>query len=109
MITLINNATTIGQGEGTTIGWGKDEANTTHTFQITCNGSPSRVKVQIQGTIDGTNYACILEHEMTAEELANDTAIFHLINKPVPKIRASITELSGGVSPTVSVYYYKGE
>lgn len=109
MITLIKDATVAGQGESITIGWGKDESNTSHTFQISTLGSPTSVTIQIDGTVDGENYACILKHKMSIEELSNDTAIFHLINKPVPKIRASITELSGGVSPTVSVYYYKGE
>lgn len=109
MIKLIEDATTIGTGQNYTVGWGKEEANTAHTFQISTNGSPTNVLVKIEGSVDGSNFSCIVQHQMTSDELANDNAIFHLINKPVPVIRANIAQLDGGVSPQVSVYYYKGE
>lgn len=109
MITLIKDATIPGVSEPFTVGWGKDESNTAHTFQASFIGSPTSLKVEIEGSIDGSNFACIVAHELSLDELAKGNAIFHLINKPVPVIRARISALEGGVSPAVSVYYYKGE
>jgi len=108
MITLVKDAASVGVGEGISIVSGADTGHTEHTFQITTNGSPSIVDIHIEGTIDGENYNTILEHILATEELEEGTALIHLINKTVPKIRVRIERLEGGVSPQVSVYYFKG-
>jgi len=109
MIILIKDATAIGESEKYTVGWGKEEANATHSFQVSTNGSPTELTIEIDGTINGEDFTCIAKHVLTQSELLNNTAIFHVVNKPVPVIKAKITALSGGLSPEISVYYYKGK
>ncbi len=109
MITLINDAETTGVSENTTIVIGSDEGNHIHSFQIVMNGSPSALIVDIEATITGTDFTCIARHVLSGEELDAGTALFHVTSKPVPVIRANITKLEGGVSPQVSVYYFKGK
>ena len=108
MITLIQNIPIVGQSEAISIVSGSNTGQDIHSFQISTLGSPTAVTISILGTIDGLNYNCLLQHTLTAEELTNGSALIHLINKPVPLIKARIDVLSGGVSPTVSVYYFKG-
>jgi len=108
MITLVKDAASTGTSESTVIISGADTGQTEHSFQIVTNGSPSAVTIQIEGTIEGTNYQCLLQHILTVAELTEGTALIHLINKTIPKIRVKITKLEGGVSPEVSVYYFKG-
>jgi len=108
MITLIQDATAIGESEPTSIISGSDTGQDIHSFQVATLGSPTAVTISILGTIDGTNYSCLLQHELSADEITDGLAMFHLINKPVPRIKASVDVLTGGVSPEVSVYYFKG-
>jgi len=108
MIDLIKDATTIGESESISIVSGSNTGQDIHSFQVSTLGSPTAVTVSILGTIDGSNYSCLLQHALSADEIAAGSALFHLINKPVPSIKASIDVLTGGVSPTVSVYYFKG-
>jgi hypothetical protein len=109
MITLIKDATTIGQSENITVVKAQDEGNPIHSFQVSLNGSPTAVTVRIEASIDDTDFSCIAEHTLSAAELANNSALFHIANKPVPVLRANITKLDGGVSPQVSIYYFKGK
>lgn len=109
MITLIKDATTTGQSENITVVKGQDEGNNIHSFQVSLNGSPSAVTVRIEASIDDVDFNCIAEHTLSAVELTNNSALFHIINKPIPVLRANITKLDGGVSPEVSVYYFKGK
>jgi len=109
MITLIENATTLGVGENTTIVIGSDEGNDVHSFQLVSNGSPSAVTIKIEASINGTDFGCIVEHELSETEIVAGSSLFHVTSKPVPVIRANITNLLGGVSPQVSVYYFKGK
>ena len=108
MLTLIKDAISTGEGSEVAIIPGSDTGQTSHSFQIVTNGSPTALTVSILGTIDGVNYSCVLEHEFTAAEITEGSALVHLINKAVAQVKVSIDVLTGGVSPTVSVYYLKG-
>jgi len=108
MITLIKDATTIGSSESITIISGQEEAHSWHSVQIDFTGSPTTLIVRLDGSITGDSFQALAEHVVTVKELAAGTAIFHVVNKSLPVIRATIDELEGGVSPTVSVYYLKG-
>jgi hypothetical protein len=108
MITLIKDATTTGTSQGVSVVSGSDTGHDIHSFQAVFTGSPTALTLSILGTIDSVNYNCLLSHTMTSEEITDGTALFHLINKTVPKIKVSIDTLTGGVSPQVSVYYFKG-
>lgn len=108
MITLIKDATTIGTSEPFVVIVDKDEVNAWASVQVEFTGSPTALTVTIECSVTGNSYQCLATHELTAEELAAGTAIFHVINKAAPIIRAVIDVLTGGVSPEVSVYYNKG-
>lgn len=108
MITLIENATTTGIGEAVSVISGKDTGHDIHSIQASFTGSPSDLVISILGTIDGANYFCLAKHKLKSLELTTGNVIFHIKNKPVPKIKASIDILTGGVSPQVSIYYFKG-
>ena len=108
MITLVKDADSIGASEATTIIYGNDTGQTEHSFQIVTSGSPTAVTIEIEGSIDGDNFQCVLEHTLIAGELVAGHAMIHLINKTLPRVRVNITKLEGGVLPTVTVYYFKG-
>lgn len=108
MITIIKDATSIGESQGLTIVDGKDTGQDIHSFQISTTGSPTAVTISVLASIDGTDYNCIAKHVMSEKEITNGTALFHIVNKPIPKLKVSIDKLDGGLSPAVSVYYFKG-
>jgi len=108
MITLVNNATSTGISEAQTVSKDNDAAHSDHTFQVVHTGSPTAITINIEASIDGNNYTCIASHVVTISELSNGTALFHANNKPIGKLRVNIFRLDGGTSPTVSVYYLKG-
>lgn len=108
MITLIENATVVGESAGISIVPGAETGQVEHSFQIEFTGSPAALTFSIKGTISGVSYTQLFQHELTATELAAGTAIVHLVNKSLPKIKCSIDVLTGGTSPQVSVYYFKG-
>lgn len=58
--------------------------------------------VTLQGTLDGTNYFTLATWDVTAP-LASGAIVF-AVDKPVRKIRANCTTLSGGTAPTVTAY-----
>jgi len=69
------------------------------TVQIVTTGSPTGLVVDLEGSIDGENYVQIATHN--AITLGN---MFHVADKGVTYVRPNVTTLSGGTSPTVTVY-----
>jgi hypothetical protein len=108
MIKLIENATTIGISDKQTVTDSLEKGHAIHSIQMNFDGSPSELVVEIDGSLDGVNFQCLTEHIATADELAAGTSLFHIVSKPVPVVRANIKTLTGGVSPKVSVIYFKG-
>ncbi len=108
MITLIKDATTIGLSEPFVVIQDKDEVNAVASVQVDFIGSPTALTLCIEGSVTGNAFTTIANHEVTAAELVDGIALFHIINKATPIIRANILTLTGGVSPEVSVYYNKG-
>ena len=108
MITLIKDATTTGQSEPFVVIQDKDEVNAVASIQVEFTGSPNALTVSIEGSITGNSFREIATHVLTATELTAGVALFHIINKATPQIRANILTLEGGISPEVSVYYNKG-
>ena len=108
MITLIKDATTTGTSEAQTIIKDQDEGHAWHSVQVEFTGSPTALVVAIDGSITSNSFQELAEHTVSASELTAGTAIFHILNKSLPVIRANIVTLTGGVSPTVSIYYLKG-
>ncbi len=66
------------------------------TVQTITTGSPTTAAIAIDGSIDnGTSWGELATDGTTAG------AMFHFVDKLVTHIRASVTTLSGGASPTV--------
>jgi len=77
----------------------------THTVQLLITGAPSAVTVDLDGSLDGENWASLDEHVMSAEELTAGIAIFHVVNKTIRYVRIALTLLTSGGSATVTALY----
>ena len=66
------------------------------TWDVVLTGSPTSVTVDLEGTIDGTTWAVYDNYTGSADTQR------HVANKPGLRLRANLTALSGGSSPTVS-------
>lgn len=76
-----------------------------HTVQMTTTGAPTAVTVDLEGSLDGTTFEQLATHDFTGAEITAQSAMFHVVDKPVRYIRTNITTLTGGTSPTVTVLY----
>lgn len=97
-ITLLSAATATGTGDGVEV-----PNRSKHSVQVTITGGPTTVVVAFEGSLDGSTWAAYATHTMSAAELAASAAIFSVVNKPAGWVRANVTTLSGGTSPTVTV------
>lgn len=80
----------------------------THTIQIDITGAPSAVVVDLEGSLDENSWFQLAQHTMTAGELTDTAAMFHVTNKPVEFVRANLTTLTAGTAPTVTVLHFWG-
>lgn len=101
-ITLLSGATATGAG---TAQWVKDTTVNNWTCDVDITGTPTAVTVRIEGNTGGTVYdpTGMATHVLTAMQLAASKATFGIVYSPVHNIRANVTVLTGGSSPTVSV------
>jgi len=73
-----------------------------HTVQILLTGSPTGCAVQLEGSLDNTNW-----ENLSGTQDCTSVTMFHVVNRTVPHVRGNLTTLSGGSSPTVQ-FLYKG-
>lgn len=73
-----------------------------HTIQMNITGAPTAVTVDLEGSLDGVKWHQLATHPFSAAELTAESAMFHVTNKPISRIRANLTTLTGGTSPTVT-------
>ena len=76
-----------------------------HTIQCTCTGAPTHVTVALEGSLDDATWYTLAEHDWVNEEIAAQTAMFHVTAKVVRYVRLNLSTLSGGTSPTVTALY----
>ena len=76
-----------------------------HTVQITTTGGPSAVTVDLEGSLDGINWALVLTSPLSAAELVAGVAITFIADKTVRYVRLNLPTLTGGSSPTVTALY----
>lgn len=68
------------------------------TMAVTVTGAPASCAVQLQGSLDNTNW-----YNMgSATSNTSGTAVVNATNMPAQYVRANLTTLSGGTSPTVT-------
>jgi hypothetical protein len=77
-----------------------------HTVQVTTTGSPSSCSIQLEGTLDDI-YAVSSPQwaNLSGSQTCTSNVTFHVADRPVRAVRANLTALSGGSSPTVSAKY----
>jgi len=103
-VKLLNAVTTTGASPR----W-KASGSITHTVQIDITGSPTAVTVDLEGSLNDVTYFTLASHSMTSSELSGSAAMFHVETKRVEYIKANVTTLTGGSSPTVTVRYFGDE
>lgn len=97
---VLEAATGTGLGDSVTY----RKAPLTWTIQIKHTGSPTSVILDIEGSINGVDYVQIVQHTVAASD-----DMFHISGKSITSIRPNVTTLSGGTSPTVSVWLSASE
>ena len=76
-----------------------------YTVQINITGSPTTVTVKIYGSLDKSKWVDFHNHTMTAGELSAGVSIAIPQTEPIVNyIKAELVTLTGGTSPTVTVY-----
>lgn len=76
-----------------------------HSLQVVITGAPTAVTVALLGSLDGVTFSLIGTHAMSAGELTATDALYFEIDKPVLHVKASLTVLTAGTAPTVTVVY----
>lgn len=71
-------------------------------LQVTHTGSPAQVVVTLEGSLNGEDWFKLAEWDSTVP--LSSGAIVWVESKAVTDIRANLTTLAGGTSPTVSVW-----
>nr|BDD46000.1 hypothetical protein 10 [Gammaproteobacteria bacterium] len=97
-ITLLNAASSTGTGVHCSLG----EPRANHTVAVTITGAPSAVTIDLEGSLDGVNWVQLQTHTFDAGELSDEKGMFHSVNTLVNHVRANLTTLTGGTSPTVT-------
>lgn len=100
-VKLANAATAIGVSSS----WAVRMKPRNHSVQIVITGAPTAVTVDLEGSLDGSSWASLASHVLSAGELTAALALFHVVDKPVRFVRANLLTLTGGTAPTVTVLY----
>lgn len=80
----------------------------THSVQVNytnSGGSVTALVVDLEGSVDNVTFSQLASHTFSAGELTAETAIFHVVNKLAPYVRANITTLTETGTTAVTVLY----
>lgn len=95
--TLLNAATTTGTSAYILDIWPTRGGFPLHyTWATTITGTPSGVTLNLEGSIDGTNWYQIDQSISTSGEMRS------VVNRAVRWVRLNLLSLTGGTSPTVT-------
>lgn len=72
----------------------------THTFQVVVTGSPASCTIDLEGSLDNSNW-----FSLSGNQTCTSNVMFHVTDRPVVFVRGNLSALSGGSSPTVTVDY----
>lgn len=76
-----------------------------HTLQVAVTGSPASCSVQLEGTLDDPSSATVTWANLSGAQTCTSSVMFHVAERPVRAVRATVTALSGGSSPAVTITY----
>lgn len=100
-VKLLNAAT----ATGASATWPVRMKPRNHTIHFSITGAPTAVTVDLEGSLDDSNWVSLASYVMSAAELTATTAMFHVVDKPVRYVRTNLILLTGGSSPTVTTLY----
>lgn len=87
-------------GAGTVLPFVSGQART--GMQVSYTSNPTAVAVDIEGTIDGTNWVVLASYNGGSGGTDANGAIVVTANLPVLKVRANLKTLTGGTAPAVT-------
>ena len=73
-----------------------------HSVQVIVTGSPSACSLQLEGSLDSTNW-----FNLSGGQTCTSDILFSVVNKPVAFIRANLTTFTGGTNATVTYFGVK--
>ena len=78
-----------------------------HTVQVIMGGAvvATAVTVDLEGSIDGTNFYQLARHIFTAGEITAEAAMFSVVDFPVAWVRLNLITLTGGTTPNTTTLY----
>jgi hypothetical protein len=77
-------------------------SNDKHTVSAVVTGSPSGCSIQLEGSLDATNWANLSGAQ---DCTASNPYVFHVAERVIIYVRVNLTTLSGGTAPTVTASY----
>jgi hypothetical protein len=86
---LLDAATTT--GAGTAYRLHNVSSNYTCQVIVTTDGTLSAITVDLETSLDGTNWAAVASHTFSAAEITAKHAIFHVVDKPIHQVRVICT------------------
>ncbi len=73
------------------------------TFYTSVTGAPTAVSVEIQGSIDSTNFFTLACHDFSVSDITAGKSMFHVVSKPCMQMKVKVSKLIGGTTPTVTM------
>ena len=70
--------------------------------QTILTGDPTAVTVDVEGSLDGSNWGLVESHDFSAGELTALSQLFYVVDKPMPFIRINISTATFTTSGTVT-------
>lgn len=105
--TLFTNSTsTVTETEDGTLKRGESVYQTVFCNYTNVGGSTTALTVNLDGSIDNSNYETLASHAFTADELTNREAMFHVYYKPVTAVMGNISSLTDTGTTYVSCWYW---
>jgi hypothetical protein len=90
---------------GTTFGVNIGPVAHKHTVQVITAGGPTTCAIQLEGTLDDVTSNSPDWANLSGSQTCTSSVTFHVADRPVTGIRANLTALTGGSSPTVAIKY----
>ena len=98
LLTLLNAVTGVTTGTSNNLSYLLSK----HTWTIVVTGAPTSMTVNLQGSIDNSTWYTIDTSTTLTSEMR------HVVNKPILYVRADLTDLAGGTTPTVTIKQMSG-
>lgn len=73
------------------------------TFYVNVTGAPTAVRLEVQGSINSTNFFTLACHDFSVQDITAGKSMFHVVSKPCMQMKIKVSKLSGGVAPTITM------